>query len=164
METKKNYRNNLKNFEKSFNLAEIEIRYKTKQTDKIKITNSKDVYSILYPLYNEDIIEYLEQFYLLLLNRANQVLGWVKLSSGGTTGTVVDTRIIFALALKTNASSIIVSHNHPSQNLTPSEEDRRITKAIIEAGKLFNIKLLDHFIVASNGTYFSFADEGILSF
>ncbi len=102
--------------------------------------------------------------YLLLLNRANYVLGWVKLSSGGTIGTVVDTRIIFALALKTNASSIIVSHNHPSQNLTPSEEDRRITKAIIEAGKLFNIKLLDHFIVASKGTYFSFADEGILSF
>ncbi len=63
MKTKRNYRNNLKNFEKSFNLAEIEIRYKTKQTDKIKITNSKYMYSILYPLYNEDIIEYIEQFY-----------------------------------------------------------------------------------------------------
>lgn len=60
METKKNYRNNLKNFEKSFNLAEIEIRYKTKQRGKIKITNSKEVFNVLYPLYNEDIIEYLE--------------------------------------------------------------------------------------------------------
>lgn len=99
---------------------------------------------------------------MLLLNRANHVLGWVKLSSGGTIGTVVDIRIIFALALKTNTSNIIVSHNHPSQNLIPSEDDKRITKAIIEAGKLFNIKLLDHVIVASNGTYFSFADEGIL--
>ena len=162
METKRNYRINLKQFEKSLNLAEIEIRYKTKPLEKAKITSSKDAFNILYPLYNKDIIEYLEQFYLLLLNRANIVLGWVKLSSGGTTGTVVDAKIIFALALKTNTSGIIISHNHPSGNLIPSEEDKRLTKTIADAGKLFNINLLDHLIVVSNEAYFSFADEGIL--
>lgn len=162
MKTKKNYLNNLKNFEKSSYLAEIEVRYKTKSKDKIAIKKSKDAFDILYPLYNKDNIEFLEQFYLLLLNRANKVLGWINLSIGGTNGAIVDVKVIFALALKTNASGIVVSHNHPSQNLIPSEEDKRITKAIIEAGKLFNIKLLDHIIVASNENYFSFADEGIL--
>ena len=98
----------------------------------------------------------------MLLNRANIVLGWVKLSSGGTTGTVVDAKIIVALALKTNASGIIVSHNHPSHNLTPSDEDRRLTKRIADAVLLFEIKLLDHLIVVADGTSFNFADEGIL--
>jgi DNA repair protein RadC len=164
METKKNYRVKLIQFEKSLNLAEIEVRYRTKPQDKIAIKKSKDAFDILYPLYNKDNIEFLEQFYLLLLNRANKVLGWINLSIGGTNGAIVDVKVIFALALTTNASGIVVSHNHPSQNLIPSEEDKRITKAIIEAGKLFNIKLLDHIIVASNENYFSFADEGLLVF
>ena len=99
---------------------------------------------------------------MLLLNRANIVLGWVKLSSGGTTGTVVDVKIIFALSLKTNASGIILSHNHPSKNLIPSEKDKRLTKIVAEAGKLFNVNLLDHLIVVSYERYFSFVDEGIL--
>ncbi|MCX6232956.1 MAG: JAB domain-containing protein [Bacteroidetes bacterium] len=162
METKSNYKNKLRKFETSLNLAEIEVKYKTKQKEKIAITKSKDAFDILYSLYNKDTIEFIEQFYLLLLNKANKVLGWINLSTGGTTGTVVDVKIIFALALKTNASGIIVSHNHPSQNLIPSEEDKRLTKLISDAGNLFNIRLLDHIIITSDETYYSFVDEGII--
>ena len=162
MGTKSNYRNKLSQFETSLNLAEIEVKYKTKQKDRVTINRSKDAFDILYSLYNKDTIEFLEQFYLLLLNRANKVLGWINLSIGGTTGTVVDIKVIFALALKTNASGILVSHNHPSQNPKPSEEDKKLTKSISDAGKLFNIKLLDHIIIASDKTYYSFADEGLI--
>jgi len=162
METKSKYRNKLKQFETSLNLAEIEVKYKTKQKEKVTINRSKDAFDILYSLYNKDTIEFLEQFYLLFLNRANKVLGWINLSIGGTTGTVVDIKVIYALALKTNASGIIVSHNHPSKSLNPSEEDKKLTKSISDAGKLFNIKLLDHIIVASDEAYYSFADEGLL--
>ncbi|NVN96009.1 MAG: JAB domain-containing protein [Bacteroidetes bacterium] len=163
MEAKSNYRNKLRQFETSLNLAEIEVRYKTKQKEKVTINRSKDAFEILYSLYNKDTIEFLEQFYLLLLNRANKVLGWINLSIGGTTGTVVDIKVIFALALKTNASGILLSHNHPSQSLNPSEEDKKLTKSISDAGKLFNIRLLDHIIIASDEAYYSFADEGMLT-
>lgn len=162
METKSIYKNKLSKFETSSNLAEIQVKYKTKYKDKVAIVNSKDAFDILYSLYNKDTIEFLEQFYLLLLNRANKVLGWINLSIGGTSGAVVDVKVIFALALKTNASGIIVSHNHPSQSLKPSEEDKRLTKSISDAGKLFNIKLLDHIIIASDELYYSFADDGVL--
>jgi DNA repair protein RadC len=107
-------------------------------------------------------IELKEDFLLLLLNKANNILGWFKLSSGGTSGTVVDVKIVFMLALQANASSIILCHNHPSQNIQPSEADIRLTNRIKEAGTLMDVKVLDHLIIASNGTYFTFADEGLL--
>jgi DNA repair protein RadC len=149
-------------FETNPELAEIKVSYKSKQKSKVKISNSKEVYNVLFPLYDKDIIEFKEQFFLLLLNRANTVLGWIMLSCGGTSGTVVDPKIIFVLALKTNASAIILSHNHPSSGLRPSEMDIKITKNISEAARLFNIALLDHIIVAPDGGYYSFADEGDL--
>ncbi len=149
-------------FESNLELAEIKVSYQSKQKSKVKVSNSKEVFDILYPLYDKEIIEYKEQFFLLLLNRANTVMGWVLISCGGTTGTVVDPKIVFAIALKTNASGIVLSHNHPSSGLKPSEMDMRITKSIAEAAKFFNIILLDHIIVASDGTYYSFADEGDL--
>jgi DNA repair protein RadC len=149
-------------FEKSPLLAEIEVSYKTKRKDIIKITSSKDAFNVLYPLFDVNTIGLKEEFFILLLNRANNVLGWFKLSSGGTTGTVVDPKLIFMLALKTVACSVILCHNHPSGNLKPSDHDISLTKRIKEAGKLLEISLLDHLIVTPEGNYHSFADEGLI--
>lgn len=151
---------NLSHFETSPELAEIKVSYKSKQKSKIKITNSMDVFNVLFPLYDRDTIEYQEQFFLLLLNRANKVMGWIKISTGGTTGTVVDPKIVFALALQTNACGIILSHNHPSGNLQPSESDIALTNKLINAGKFLDITLLDHLIISPDEKFYSFADEG----
>jgi DNA repair protein RadC len=94
----------------------------------------------------------------MLLNRANLVLGLCNLSFGSTIGTIIDTRMVFAAALKGNATSIIVAHNHPSENLQPSNQDRLITAQLREAGKFMNIPLVDHIIMGRYG-YYSFADE-----
>ncbi|MBA3970682.1 MAG: DNA repair protein RadC [Bacteroidetes bacterium] len=125
---------------------------------KSKITTSKDVFDIMHPIM-VDLPH--EEFWLLILNRANLVIKKEMISSGGVAGTVVDTKIIFKAAIENYASSIIISHNHPSGNLKPSEADIRITKTIKEAGKLMEIPLLDHLIITEEGFY-SFADEGIL--
>lgn len=151
---------NLCHFETSPELAEIKVSYKSKQKSKIKITNSQDVFNVLFPLFDRDTIEYQEQFFLLLLNRANKVMGWIKISTGGTTGTVVDPKIVFALALKTNACGIILSHNHPSGNLLPSESDIALTNKLINAGKFLDITLLDHLIISPDEKFYSFADAG----
>lgn len=152
----------LSHFETSPELAEIKVSYKSKSSSKIKITNSKEVFEVLFPLYDRDIIELQEQFFLLLLNRASRIIGWIKLSLGGTVGTIVDPRIVFSLALKTNACSIILSHNHPSGNIQPSEADISLTNKINAASKLLEIKLLDHLIISPEEKYYSFADEGIM--
>jgi len=152
----------LKDFKTSNNLAEIKISYRNKFRDKTKVSCSQTAFNVLYPLYDMDTIEYQEQFYLLLLNRANYVLGWIKLSSGGTTGTVADPKVIFALALKTNASGIILSHNHPSCSMLPSQCDQTLTRKISEVGNLLEIKLLDHLIISPEKNFYSFADEGHL--
>ena len=103
----------------------------------------------------------MEQFKVLLLNRANKVLGIFEVSSGGSTGTVADPKLIFAAAIKANACGIILAHNHPSGNLQPSQADIDLTKRMKEGGRLLEIQVLDHIIVTTEG-YYSFADEGIL--
>ena len=95
----------------------------------------------------------------MLLNTANKPLGICKISEGGLSSTTVDVRNIFQTALKANAANVILFHNHPSGNLRPSEADRSITKKIIEAGKVMDIKVLDHVIMTAE-SYFSFTDEG----
>ncbi len=152
----------LKNYLTSPELAEVRVSYKTKNKPHYKITKSQDAFEFLFSLFNLDTIEYQEQFYLLLLNRANLVLGWINLSKGGTTGTVVDGKIIFTLALKTNACSIILCHNHPSGNIVPSEADISLTNKISKSGQLIDIKLIDHLIVSNYGGFYSFADDGML--
>jgi len=154
--------NKLRSFEKSPELAEIRVSYTPHFRKLIKISNSEDSFNVLFPLFDTNTIEFKEEFFLLILNKANNFLGWFKLSSGGTSGTVVDVKIVFMLALLTNASSVILCHNHPSGNLQPSEADIKLTNQIKEAGKLLGISVLDHLIIASNGTYFTFADEGLL--
>jgi DNA repair protein RadC len=107
-------------------------------------------------------LEHREYSYVILLNRAAYVLGVYQLSSGGTTGTVVDPKLVFQSALKANASAIILAHNHPSGNLNPSEEDKKLTKKIQSAGSFLDINLYDHLILTNDG-YKSFADEGLMS-
>jgi DNA repair protein RadC len=142
-------------------IAAMELGRRRKETEVVKrnkITSSKDVFDILNPI----LIDLpFEEFWLLILNRANLVIKKEMISRGGVSGTVVDTKIIFKAAIENYASSIIICHNHPSGNLKPSEADIRITKNIKEAGKLMEIPLLDHLIVAETGFY-SFADEGML--
>lgn len=143
------------------NLPELVLSYKTGEEKRFKISSSKDAYKGLKELYDIGLIEYCESAIVVYLNRANNTLGWKMISQGGISGTIMDIKIIYATALQCGASSIIVSHNHPSGNLIPSTADKNITKQIIDAGKILDIKMLDHLIITKDG-YFSFADEGLI--
>ena len=145
-------------------VSEVILTYKTKVNpkDRSRVTSSKDAYRLLFDSWNKNTIEHVEEFKLLLLNRSNAVLGMLSISKGGISGTVTDIRLIFQGALKTNASGIIVCHNHPSGNSLPSESDRKITQKIKEAGNLMDIQLLDHLIILPVEGYYSFADEGVI--
>lgn len=145
------------------NVAEVELVYKTKvkASERPYISHSKDTANLLRNLWDQDKIDFVEQMNLLLLNRANRVLGIVNISTGGVTGTVADPKLILVSALKANACGIIIAHNHPSGNTTPSNADRQLTQKIKMAAQYMDICLLDHIIVTSEG-YYSFADEGLL--
>jgi DNA repair protein RadC len=123
-----------------------------------KINSANDVYQILRPHFI-DLPH--EEFWVLLLNRANQVIKKVQISSGGVTGTVVDAKIIFKQALEHLACGIILAHNHPSGNLQASEQDIQLTQKIKAAGMLMDIQLLDHLIITNNH-FLSFVEEGIM--
>lgn len=144
-------------------VAEVELVYRTtiKASERPKISSSKDIYSILLPLWDAGKIDMLEEFKVLFLNRANRILGLYEVSSGGITGTVADPRLILAAALKSLSAAIILCHNHPSGNLAPSRADEQLTRKIKEAAAYHDIAVLDHIIVSSEG-YLSFADEGLL--
>ncbi len=148
---------------KQFEVAEIHLTYKSdvKPSMRPKITGSKDAYQILSENWDRSKIEFVEQFKVMLLNRANKVLGIFEVSSGSATGTVADPKLIFAAAIKANACGIILAHNHPSGNLQPSQADIELTRKMKEGGKLLEVQVLDHLIVTSEGHY-SFADEGSL--
>ncbi|OJW81776.1 MAG: DNA repair protein [Bacteroidetes bacterium 46-16] len=144
-----------------YNVAEIELVYKTKikASQRPKVTSSKEVYNVLLQSWDKNKIEFVEQFKILLLNRCGRILGIVEVSTGGIAGTVADPKVIFSAALKANASSLILAHNHPSGNIKPSEADKYLTRKIKEVGKLLDISVLDHIIVTTEG-YCSLADEG----
>jgi DNA repair protein RadC len=124
----------------------------------VQIKCSKDVADIFQPILS-DLLH--EEFWILFLNRSNRVINRMKLSQGGISGTVTDVRLAMKKAIECLASGIIVCHNHPSGNLTPSESDSKITQKIKEAGNLLDIQLLDHLII-SDKDYYSFADNGLI--
>ncbi len=126
--------------------------------EKVKITSSNVAYKVLQKRLS-DLPH--EEFWVLILNRANQVVKEEYLSKGGISGTVVDVRLICKAAIENNASGIVIAHNHPSGQLTASEQDKSITKKLKEALKTFEIALLDHLIIGDQ-KYYSFADDGIL--
>ncbi len=142
-------------------VAEIKVSYSNTNPDRVQVTNSQKMFEVIMKHWDLDILEYQEQMKVILLNRANIVLGIYEMSKGGTSGTVVDIRIILGVALKCNASAIILVHNHPSGKLVPSEPDKAITKRLKEACNLLEVYLLDHLIISKFG-YYSFADEGTL--
>ncbi len=140
----------------------MRIVYSRKQLPKNrqKVVNSRDANDVFRKIWSKQL-DIREEMYVLFLNRKNMVLGYHILSMGGITGTIADRRLLFAVALNSLATSIIIAHNHPSGQLKPSIEDVELTKIISETGKIMNIKLLDHLIIGRNAFY-SFADEGEL--
>jgi DNA repair protein RadC len=129
--------------------------------EPVKIKTSADLYPIVKNCFDLDQIEWTESMVVIALNRANCLLNFYKLSQGGITGTVADPRVIFQFALLTNATTLIIAHNHPSGNLRPSVSDEELTAKIVAAGKLLDIKVLDHLII-SKDSYYSFAEEGLI--
>lgn len=147
------------------NVSEIDVVYKRKVACKVsqrpQITNSAATYQLLMHYWNSDKIELLEEFKVLYLNRANRVMQIYPVSQGCITGCMADPRLILAAALRVAAVSMILVHNHPSGSLKPSRADEELTHKIKEAARYFDLTVLDHIIITSDG-YFSFADEGIL--
>lgn len=123
-----------------------------------KVSSSRDAFEIFHSLMGD--MQY-ESFWILLLSKANKIIKKVMISEGGISGTVVDPKKIFKIALDNHSSSLILGHNHPSGNVQPSEADQKITKKIKECGLLLDIAVLDHIIVG-NEQFYSFADEGII--
>lgn len=126
--------------------------------ERPRITNSRDAYDALAPLLTD---LHHEEFWLLLLNRNNEVFARERLSSGGMSGTVVDIKLVFKAAIDARAAAFIAVHNHPSGNLKPSQEDLNLTKKLQQTGQIMDLPLLDHLIVSQRG-YYSFADEGMM--
>ncbi|MDM1043831.1 JAB domain-containing protein [Myroides sp. 1354] len=156
-------------------VAALELGQRRRMADKMdrtKITCSQDVFELMQPKIGELTHE---EFWVIFLNNANHVRGIVanhterfikhqlidavNISKGGVTGTVVDLRILFKLALEKQATAVILVHNHPSGKLFPSEADLQITKKIKDAGKIMDIAILDHFIITEHD-YYSFVDHG----
>lgn len=142
-------------------LREIEVSYKkdAKVVEGDKINNSDQVAELLRDYYGSEIT-FVEKFFAVFLNRQNQPLGIKMISQGGFSETVVDPKVIFSIALKVNASAIIISHNHPSGSLKPSFADNKMTDQIKKAGQLLEIDVLDHLIITEN-SHFSYADNGM---
>jgi len=143
-------------------IAEVKLVYRTKvkASERLQIKCSKDAFDIFMGSWDLDSIEHVEEFKLMLLTRSNKVLGIASISKGGINGTVTDIRIILQYAIKSNASGIIICHNHPSGNLQPSESDQAITRKIKDSGLLMDVQLLDHLIITAEDSYYSFADNG----
>jgi DNA repair protein RadC len=127
---------------------------------KVKIKSSIGSSNFIKGFYSNDLVIY-ESFFLILLNQANETIGYVKISQGGISSTVVDNRIIANYAIQSLANAVIIAHNHPSGNREPSRADKHLTSKLITALELFDISVLDHIILTSE-SYYSFADEGIL--
>jgi DNA repair protein RadC len=142
-------------------IAALELGRRRKESEVVlraRFSSSRDAYEQIQP-YLLDLPH--EEFWLLLLNRANEVIKPVQVSQGGVSGTVADPKIIFKFAIECLASAIILVHNHPSGNLKPSEADKELTRRLYNAGKLLEIPVLDH-LIFTDGGYLSFADEGML--
>ncbi|WP_200799197.1 JAB domain-containing protein [Tenacibaculum agarivorans] len=142
-------------------VTEIKVSYSNNNNSRIKVKGSNQAYKVIMEKWNKDLLELQEEAKIILLNRANELLGIYELSKGGTSSTIIDIKLVLSVALKTNAHGLILFHNHPSGNLIPSSSDRSITEKLKKACELIDIKLLDHLIITKAG-YYSFSDELIL--
>lgn len=141
-------------------IAEISVSYR--RNYKVQygvIRSSHDAYCVFKDIWDDNTIDYIETFWVLYLSRSHKVLGVSVISQGGTSGTVVDSKVVFGKALLVHAHSIVLAHNHPSGNLVPSNQDIKITNKLAKAAKLLDMQVLDHLILTSEG-YVSLADDG----
>ncbi|WP_109832780.1 JAB domain-containing protein [Reichenbachiella versicolor] len=145
------------------NVAEIKLIYssKVKPSERAKVICPQDAYKVFLETWDRNQIEFKEQFKVMLLNRANRVLGIYVDSIGGVAGTVIELKHVFYAAMKANACSMIMAHNHPSGNLQFSTQDMAITKKAKQIGQFLDIKVIDHLIVTTEG-YRSSSEEGII--
>ena len=142
-------------------IAEIQVSYSNIQKDRVKINGSPTAFKTLLQTWNMNTIELNEDVKVILLNRASEVLGVYHLAKGGVAGCFIDVKLILSVALKSNTSSIILVHNHPSGNLLPSDADKSITTKLKKACEQVDLNLLDHLII-SKDSYLSFKDEGLI--
>ena len=142
-------------------ISEIEISYIPKKSNHPAVKSSNDVYKYLKQFYPDKTIALIVQLTVAFLNRANKIIGVQVVSTVGITGTIADPRLIMATALKAAATGIIIGHNHPSNNLQPSNTDKQLTSKIKEGCSLLDLQLLDHLIITSGG-YLSFSEQGHL--
>ncbi len=144
-------------------VSEVTIAYRPKFKASLRpqVTTAEHAYQIFLNQWDGDTIELLEEFKIMLLNRHNKVLGVASISIGGINGTVVDPKVVFAIALKAKASSIILCHNHPSGNINASLVDGEITSKLKQGGKLLDIIVSDHLILTKDA-YYSYANEGLI--
>lgn len=128
-------------------IGEVSLYYiKDKSVDTVKVSSSNTAYEFLHNVYDKRTVEHREFFYVLALNNSNEIIDYIKLSEGSITGCMVDVRLTMQMLLLKNATAFIVSHNHPSGKLEPSNADKQITQKLKEAGKTLDIRLLDHII------------------
>jgi DNA repair protein RadC len=142
------------------NSKRYEIKANKSDFKNVKITSAKDASEYARQFYFDDI-EIFESCFIIMLNRANNTIGYAKISQGGISGTVIDVKIIAKLAVDSLASGIIMVHNHPSGNTRPSDEDLKITKKCKDGLSILDVNVLDHIILTSE-SYTSLADEGLL--
>ncbi len=146
---------------KNPNIQEIKLHYIANiSNDPITITSSQEAFEAFKNIFDPNTLAIREEFNILYLNRANKLIGSYQDFKGGITGVAIDLRIIFSIALKCLAVNIIVAHNHPSNNLKPSEEDLELTQKLHDAGKILDINLMDHLILGTDNNYVSFVKEG----
>lgn len=141
-------------------LPEITLKYKTGEVQKCKISSSLDMCDVMEKMFNADTIEYREEVIALFLNGANNTIGWIKHSAGGTANTVVDVKMILVTALQCGANSVAIAHNHPSGQCRPSREDEKVTQRLKAGCEAVGLRFLDHLIICPNNGYYSFCDEG----
>ena len=144
-----------------FRVAEVELSYRNRvpNKDRKRVMDSYSAYKILRNNFSDDTIDYRETFKVLYLNQNCQILGCYTISEGGITNTLADIRMILQGALLTNAVSMILAHNHPSGSIRPSRQDDALTRKIVEAANLMDIKVNDH-IILTNEEFYSYCDEG----
>ena len=145
-----------------FSEIEISIKLKNKKYSELyQLKEPKDAYKVFKKVFNADTIEWKEEMIMLCLNNAGKLIGFHKLASGGTSSVVTDVKVLAIVALQSTASSVIIAHNHPSGNLTPSNEDKNMTKEVKQGLAFIGIALADHLIVSTEGFY-SFKNDGRL--
>ncbi len=129
--------------------------------DHFRITNSRDGHEVARAIQNEETLDYLESFFIIMLNRSNRVIGYKLVSTGGVNGTTVDSNVVFAAAILAGAKGLVLVHNHPSGNVNPSESDIQVTRQLKAGGRVLEIQVIDHIILAGD-SYTSLADQGLM--